>query len=123
VRTVEHGELLVVRAAGHWAVVEQEAEARARHPVEVDTLHPLALRRQHHVKVPGEDVDVQLRLQGAQAVQEVEEAYLGTGRGVVAAQQGHGAVELPAGDQNVTARLRGAAVGRAVAVRGIDKNT
>src|SRR4029453_12062732 len=71
-RAVDDDEFLVMRAARYRTVVEQEAEPRVRHPVEVHPLHPLPLEREHDVEVPREDVDVEVGIRLAERVQERE---------------------------------------------------
>jgi hypothetical protein len=96
VRAIDHDELLVMGAAGDRIVVEDEPEARVGHPIEVDTLHPLPLEREHDVEVPGEYVDVELRVRVAEPVQEWKQTHLCIGWRVVATKERDAAVELPA---------------------------
>ena len=55
---VDHDELLVMTAARRMASVEMKMQSLVRLPAEQDPLHPLALEGEHHVKIPGQDVDL-----------------------------------------------------------------
>jgi hypothetical protein len=119
---VDHHELLVMRTAPGGMIVEAEAEVRARHPVKDRALEPLALTREDEVEVPREQVDAELGPSPAQAIEELQKAYVGAGRHVGAPQEWDTAVELPARHQHVTLRTADGRVHGVVVVRGIDEH-
>ena len=121
-RAVDDDEFLVMRAARRRTVVEQEAEPRVRHPVEVHPLHPLPLEREHDVEVPREDVDVEVGIRLAERVQEGEKPHLRLGRRIAPTQQQHAAVELPARHEHVSPRCSRALVEGAIVVSRVDQN-
>ena len=100
---------------------EAEAEVRARHPVKDHALKPLALTREDEVEVPGEQVDAELRPSPAQAIDELQKAYVGARRHVGATQEWDTAVKLPARYQHVTLCTADGPVHGAVVVRGVDE--
>ena len=119
---VDYHELLVMRAARGGMIGEAEVEVRARHPVKDEALEPLALNREDEVKVPREQVDAELGPTPAQAVEELQKAYVGAGRHVRSAQEWDTAVELPARHQHVALRTADGPVHGVVVVRGIDEH-
>jgi hypothetical protein len=119
--TVDHHELLVMRTARGGMIGEAEAKVRARHQVKDHALKPLALTREDEVEVPREQVDTKLGASPAQAVEELQKAYIGAGRHVGAAQERDTAVELPARHQHVALRAADGAVHGVVVVRGVDE--
>jgi hypothetical protein len=92
---VDHHELLMMRAAPGGMLGEAEAEVRARHPVKDHALEPLALTREDEVEVPREEIDAELGSSPAQAVEELQKAYVGARGHVGAAQEWHTAQQDP----------------------------
>jgi hypothetical protein len=118
--SVDHDELLMMGSARHGRVVHAEVETLVRQPVEIHSLQPLALPGEHDVEVPREKTHVQPRIALAQAVEEFQEANLGAGRRVRAAQQWDRAVELPSRNENRASCPPRGPVQRVIVIGGID---
>jgi hypothetical protein len=118
--TVYDHELLVVTAAGRVGVVEAKQQPYVGGVVEPQALHPLALQREHHVEVPGQQVYAQRWRTLAQPVQELDQLHLlAATDGVRPPQQLDPAIELPPGDQDVLPGAQGGRMDGAVVVGSV----
>jgi hypothetical protein len=119
---VDDRELLVMRAARYRRLVEAEVKTLTGHPVKHELLHPLALEREDQVEVPGQDVNLQRGGSLAELIQKLQQAYFLTGFDVVAAEELHAAVELPARQQNAVLGFERRLIKRAIVVSGVDQH-
>jgi len=105
-RVIDHDDLLVMRRTERMAAVEAEVEARMAAPRAREERERLALERVDHRKIPGEDVDVQLRTTIEQAEQELAER-VGQRAPPAVAAEADAAADVPAEDEQRALRALG----------------
>jgi len=110
----------VVTAPGRVGVVEAKHQPFVGGVVEPQALHPLALQREHHVEVPGQQVYAQRGRTLAQPIQELDQLHLlAATDGVRPPQQLDPAIELPPGDQDVLPGPQGGSMEGAVVIGSV----
>src|SRR5437899_2542689 len=103
--TVDHREFLMVTRSHRHAGIEAKLNAIVRTPVEDPVLHELTLECVNDAEVPGENVDMQLLVFFTKGIEERQEPHVSfCFLEIIAHQEAHVAVELPARDANVGAR-------------------
>src|SRR5580765_2345597 len=117
---VDHDEFLVMAGAERMVGIEAELDALIGVPFEMPALQPFPIDAVNHAEVPGENVHAQVGVAFTKTIEKRKERAVGRG-GAIVAQELHVAVELPAGQEDVSLSLCRRSPKSAIVVAAIDQ--